>query len=88
MEPTPAVQLSVAPVSTIDFAILSGEQIPIEERDGAEVAGYGDETWAPAGINIRNLAFDITPAKLVTAIVTEKGILPPPYPPAIAELFP
>ena len=76
-----------APVSTIDFGIPSGEEIPIEERDPAEVAGYGSEMWAPEGINIFNPAFDVTPAELVTAIVTEKGVLTPPYPQAIADLF-
>jgi methylthioribose-1-phosphate isomerase len=75
-----------APVSTIDFAIPSGEQIPIEERDPAEVAGYGSERWAPEGINIYNPAFDVTPAELVTAIVTEKGVLSPPYTQSIANL--
>jgi methylthioribose-1-phosphate isomerase len=76
-----------APVSTIDFGISSGEDIPIEERDPAEVAGYGSEKWAPDGIKIYNPAFDVTPAELVTAIVTEKGVLTPPYPQAIADLF-
>ena len=75
-----------APVSTVDFNIFSGEDIPIEERDPAEVAGYGSERWAPEGINIYNPAFDITPAELVTAIVTEKGVLTPPYSQAIADL--
>lgn len=72
-----------APVSTIDFAIPSGEGIPIEERDPAEVAGYGNERWAPEGIKIYNPAFDVTPAELVTAIVTERGVLAPPYPQAL-----
>jgi len=75
-----------APVSTIDFAIPSGEQIPIEERDPAEVTGYGSERWAPEGINIYNPAFDVTPAELVTAIVTEKGVLSPHYTQSIADL--
>jgi methylthioribose-1-phosphate isomerase len=76
-----------APVSTIDFDIPSGEKIPIEERNPAEVAGYGNENWAPEGINIYNPAFDVTPAELITAIVTEKGVLTPHYPQAIAGLF-
>jgi methylthioribose-1-phosphate isomerase len=76
-----------APVSTIDSAIRSGEEIPIEEREHGEVAGYGGVTWAPADIDIRNIAFDVTPAELVTSIVTEKGVLKPPYPQAIAGLF-
>jgi len=72
-----------APVSTIDFGIPSGEEIPIEERDPAEVAGFGTEMWAPEGIRIYNPAFDVTPAELVTAIVTEQGVLTPPYSQAI-----
>jgi len=75
-----------APVSTIDFSIGSGEDVPIEERDAEEVGGYGSERWAPEGIRIYNPAFDVTPAELVTAIVTERGVLTPPYPQAIAEL--
>jgi len=77
-----------APVSTIDFAIPSGRDIPIEERDPVEVMGYGSERWAPEGIGIYNPAFDVTPAELVTAIVTEAGALSPPYPQAIAALRP
>ncbi len=75
-----------APVSTIDFNIPSGEDIPIEERDPVEVMGYGNERWAPEGINIYNPAFDVTPAELVTAIVTEKGVLDPPFSRAIEDL--
>ena len=75
-----------APVSTIDFRIPTGEDIPIEERDPVEVLGYGSERWAPEGVKIYNPAFDVTPAELVTAIVTEKGVLAPPYPQAIAVL--
>ena len=71
----------------IDFDIPSGEEIPIEVRDSVEVMGYGNERWAPEGIEIYNPAFDVTPAELVTAIVTEKGILAPPYTKAIAKLL-
>lgn len=76
-----------APVSTIDFDISSGEEVPIEVRDSVEVMGYGNERWAPEGIEIYNPAFDVTPAELVTAIVTEKGVLAPPYTKAIANLL-
>lgn len=75
-----------APVSTIDFNIRSGEEIPIEERGSAEVAGYGREIWAPSGMRIYNPAFDVTPAELVTAIITEQGIMTPPYERAISDL--
>ena len=71
--------LVAAPVSTIDPATPSGERIPIEERDPAEVA---------AGVPALNLAFDVTPAELVSAIVTEAGVLEPPYEAAIAGVAP
>ena len=76
-----------APVSTIDTRTRSGEEIPIETRDRREVTGFGQETWAPDRIGVYNPAFDITPADLVTAIVTEKGILKPPFTQNIAHLM-
>jgi methylthioribose-1-phosphate isomerase len=66
----------VAPCSTIDPGAANGDDIPIEERDPAEVT-----SWSPA----LNLAFDVTPHELVTAIVTEAGVLEPPYEDSIAE---
>ncbi|UCG38902.1 MAG: S-methyl-5-thioribose-1-phosphate isomerase, partial [bacterium] len=75
-----------APLSTIDSGIHSGEEIPIEERDPAEVTGYGGQTWAPEGVGVFNPAFDVTPAELVTAIVTEKGVMKPPYDAGIKSL--
>lgn len=74
------------PISTIDPTIPDGSHIPIEERGREEVVGYGDVVWAPDGVAIRNPAFDVTPADLVTAIVTECGVLRAPYGPAIAAL--
>jgi len=76
-----------APLSTIDLELASGEAIPIEERDAAEVRGYGGLEWAPAGIAIRNPAFDVTPAELVTALITEKGVVRGPDRAKIAALF-
>jgi methylthioribose-1-phosphate isomerase len=68
-----------APISTIDLATGSGRQIPIEFRDGAEVScGLGRQT-APDGVEIFNPAFDVTPAELVDAIITEKGAVRAPY---------
>jgi methylthioribose-1-phosphate isomerase len=68
-----------APTSSIDLSLPSGEQIPIEQRDGREVSeGFGRQT-APADVDIYNPAFDVTPADLVTAIVTERGVVRPPY---------
>lgn len=68
-----------APSSTFDLAKKTGEEIPIEERDELEVTcGFGKRT-APQGIGVFNPAFDVTPAELITAFVTEKGVIRPPY---------
>jgi methylthioribose-1-phosphate isomerase len=64
-----------APLSTFDFSIPDGSHIAIEERPGTEVAGYREMRWAPEGVSIRNPAFDVTPADLVTAIICERGVL-------------
>ena len=69
----------VAPLSTVDLDTPSGDEIAIEERDPAEVTRLGDRQIAPAGAAAANFAFDVTPASLVTAIVTEAGVLEPPY---------
>lgn len=63
------------PLSTIDLSLSSGDDIPIEERHVDEVKGFRDCHWAPEGVAIRNPAFDVTPAELVTALITEKGIV-------------
>jgi methylthioribose-1-phosphate isomerase len=66
-----------APSSTFDLSIATGEQIPIEERDAREVThGFGTAT-APLGVRVYNPAFDVTPARLIAAIVTERGIIRP-----------
>ena len=71
--------LVAAPTSSIDFSLASGEQIPIEQRDGREVSeGLGRQT-APPDVDVYNPAFDVTPAELVTAIITERGVARPPY---------
>jgi methylthioribose-1-phosphate isomerase len=69
----------VAPTSTVDKKVKSGKDIPIEERDRREVTGFAGRRTAPYGIEARNPAFDVTPAGLISAIVTEKGILKKPY---------
>jgi methylthioribose-1-phosphate isomerase len=67
-----------APLSSIDFSISSGDLIPIEERSPEEVTHiFGTCRIAPEGVKVRNLAFDVTPAKFVTAIITEKGAFRP-----------
>ena len=68
-----------APTSTIDLATKTGAGIPIEERAAAEVAEFGDRPTAPQGIDIYNPAFDVTPAALITAIITEHGVALPPF---------
>ncbi|MSP97783.1 MAG: S-methyl-5-thioribose-1-phosphate isomerase [Betaproteobacteria bacterium] len=67
-----------APISTFDMQIPDGTHIPIEERPGDEVTGYRGVRWAPAGVNVRNPAFDVTPAELISAIITERGVLRSP----------
>ncbi len=66
-----------APWTTIDRTIASGAQIPIEERGGDEVRGHGGRIMTPAAVAVRNPAFDITPALLVTAIITDRGVFAP-----------
>jgi len=69
-----------APTSTIDLATKSGNDIPIEFRDGREIShGYGGAQTAPDGVETFNPAFDVTPAELVDAIITNKGVIRAPY---------
>ena len=75
------------PLSTIDLSITSGQDIPIEERPKEEVKGYRDYQWAADGVNVRNPAFDVTPADLVTGLITEKGIIYNPNLEKISKLF-
>ena len=66
------------PLSTIDMATPSGAAIPIEERAAEEVTGYAGVRWAPVGVAVANPAFDVTPARLVSALITERGVLEKP----------
>jgi methylthioribose-1-phosphate isomerase len=66
-----------APWTTIDLSLASGAEIPIEERGGDEVRLHGGALRAPAGVHVRNPAFDVTPAELITAIITERGVHSP-----------
>ncbi|MBT6522969.1 MAG: S-methyl-5-thioribose-1-phosphate isomerase, partial [Methylococcales bacterium] len=75
------------PLSTIDRSINNGSEIPIEERPSEEVTGYQNHQWAAEGVKVRNPAFDITPAELVTALITEKGIVSHPNKERICKLF-
>ena len=75
------------PLSTIDMSIASGVDIPIEERHADEVIGFRDFHWAAQGVQIRNPVFDITPAELVTALITEKGVIDQPDVGKLRALF-
>jgi methylthioribose-1-phosphate isomerase len=68
-----------APFSTFDVSLVTGQQIPIEERDEEEMRKWGQYQLAPQNVPVYNPAFDVTPAKLVTAFITEKGIIRPPF---------
>jgi methylthioribose-1-phosphate isomerase len=76
----------VAPTSTIDFDIDSGAEIPIEERSADEVKRIGETLITPEEMEVYNPAFDVTPAELITGIITEKKILYPPYSESIASV--
>lgn len=75
-----------APTSTFDFSIATGAQIPIEERKADEVRHFRSEQTAPEGVAVFNPAFDVTPAELITGIITEHGVLKAPYTESIKKL--
>ena len=74
-----------APLSTIDLATPDGDRIPIEERDQREVTHLGSSRLTPVGVNIRNPAFDVTPHRYITGIITERGIFRPPFSESLRE---
>jgi methylthioribose-1-phosphate isomerase len=76
-----------APASTFDLDCADGAAIPIEERDGTEVTEFAGRRIAPPGVGARNPAFDVTGASLVTAFVTDRGLLEPPFAAAIKEML-
>ncbi len=76
-----------APLSTIDLNLASGEEIPIEERSPTEVTQLAGRSIAPAGVEARHPAFDVTPHRYVTAIITERGIAREPYTGSLRALF-
>jgi len=75
-----------APLSSIDLGCRSGDAIPIEERSGLELTEFAGRQVAPRGVKTFNPAFDVTPAELVTAIITERGVARPPYTESLAAL--
>jgi methylthioribose-1-phosphate isomerase len=77
-----------APISTLDLSIQSGDQIPIEQRPASEVTHVFGVPIAPENIEVENPAFDVTPARYVTAIVTERGVARAPYNHSLAALIP
>ena len=76
-----------APLSTIDLATPDGDHIPIEERDQREITHIGSARLTPIGANIRNPAFDVTPHRYIAGIITETGIIRPPYSEALRGAF-
>ena len=76
-----------APLSTIDRSISTGDSIPVEERPASEITAIGGRCLGPSGVQAFNPAFDITPAEYIDAIVTEKGVLRPPYEDSISGAF-
>src|SRR5437773_5499873 len=75
-----------APISTVDLETPDGSKIPIEQRNPAEVTHIAGKAITPAGVQVENPAFDVTPARLVTAIVTERGLAKAPYEQSLAGL--
>jgi len=75
-----------APISTLDLSLADGSQIPIEERDPAEVTHFHGKRVAPQGVSAHNPAFDVTPNRYITAIVTERGVARGPFLESLARL--
>jgi len=76
-----------APLSTVDLSIPDGGHIPIEERDIDEVTHAGGTRVAPLGVRVRNPAFDVTPGRNITAIITERGVVRPPFGAGLARVM-
>ena len=76
-----------APTTTIDPAIVSGDEIPIEQRSADEVTHIQGVPLAPEGVAVSNPAFDVTPHRYIAAIITEKGVVKEPYGEGIKRLF-
>jgi methylthioribose-1-phosphate isomerase len=75
-----------APISTLDLTLTSGEQIPIEQRPASEVTHVFGQQVAPTGTPVQNPAFDVTPARYVSAIITERGVAYPPFEESLRKL--
>ncbi|MDE2180146.1 MAG: S-methyl-5-thioribose-1-phosphate isomerase [candidate division NC10 bacterium] len=75
-----------APLSTLDLSLCDGEAIPIEERDPEEVTKWAGVRTAPMGVRARNPVFDVTPHRYITALITDRGVVRPPYDTSLAAL--
>jgi methylthioribose-1-phosphate isomerase len=75
-----------APISTVDLATPTGDQIPIEQRDAKEVTHMRDQQLTPDGVAVHNFAFDVTPNELIAAIITDRGVARPPYTESLRSL--
>jgi len=75
------------PLSSIDLGMANGAAIPIEERSASEILGFRRAQWAAEGVKVRNPAFDVTPAELVTGLITEKGVVLSPNRENLKKLF-
>ena len=76
-----------APLSTIDLGVKSGDEIPVEERNSEEISHFRNKEIGPPGVKAVNPAFDVTPNRYVSAIITEKGVIRPPFRSQIREFF-
>ncbi len=75
-----------APMSTLDLSLSTGEEIPIEERDSTEVTHIKEHQLAPDGVDVHNPAFDVTPNRLIAAIITDRGVARAPYTESLRKL--
>ena len=75
-----------APLSTVDLSLPDGSHIPIEERAAEEVTHLAGRRVAPVGVGVRNPAFDVTPARYLTAIITDRGVARPPFAQSLRRL--
>jgi len=75
-----------APLSTIDLATATGDDIPIEQRDPREVTHLSDQQLTPDGVGVHNFAFDVTPNEFIAAIITDRGVARPPYTESLQKL--
>ncbi|MFQ5888149.1 MAG: S-methyl-5-thioribose-1-phosphate isomerase, partial [Candidatus Hydrothermarchaeales archaeon] len=76
-----------APLSTVDMKIKSGKEIPIEYRDKYEIRYFNKKLIVAEGAEVLNPAFDVTPAGYISGIITEKGVLKPPFKESIKKAF-